>query len=107
MTIEVGEGARLCVRGVAASLALPGRDGYRYRIPERHEVLGTPLQPAFHYGFNVVNFIAVQRSFRHDAKGQLHWIEALNTDIFNDSIFRLQVLKLLFDPVFIHHLIKP
>lgn len=32
---------------VTAEDALPGRDHYIYEIPERHEVLGNPIQPPF------------------------------------------------------------
>jgi peptide-methionine (S)-S-oxide reductase len=36
--------------------ALPGRDGALYSIPERHEVLGTPLQPPFPQGIETAVF---------------------------------------------------
>jgi peptide-methionine (S)-S-oxide reductase len=32
---------------ITAEDALPGRDGYLYPIPERHEVLDNPIQPPF------------------------------------------------------------
>ncbi len=32
---------------ITAEDALPGRDDYRYPIPELHEVLGNPIQPPF------------------------------------------------------------
>ncbi len=40
----------------SADEALPGRDGYRYPIPARHEVLGTPLKPPFPEGIETAVF---------------------------------------------------
>jgi len=39
-----------------AEQALPGSDQRRYDIPERHEVLGTPLQPPFPEGIETAVF---------------------------------------------------
>jgi peptide-methionine (S)-S-oxide reductase len=39
-----------------ADEALPGRDGYRYHVPDRHVVLGTPLQPRFPGGIETAVF---------------------------------------------------
>ncbi len=43
-------------RMIAADSALPGRDGYSFVIPERHEVLGTPIQGPFPDGLEVAYF---------------------------------------------------
>ncbi len=40
----------------SADEALPGRDGYRYSVPERNEVLGGPLKPPFPEGIETAVF---------------------------------------------------
>ena len=39
-----------------ADEALPGRDSYRYHVPDRHEVLGTPMKPPFPDGIETAVF---------------------------------------------------
>ena len=41
---------------ISEERALPGRDRYAYDIPERHEVLGTPIQPPFPAGIETAVF---------------------------------------------------
>src|SRR6476661_4609794 len=43
-------------RTISADEALPGREQPSFAIPERHEVLGTPLQPPFPAGLETAVF---------------------------------------------------
>jgi len=47
---------RTKTRMIAPEEALPGRDRPAFAIPERHEVLGTPIQPPFPEGLEVAIF---------------------------------------------------
>lgn len=41
---------------ISRAEALPGHDKPQYAIPQRHDVLGSPLQPPFPDGFEVAHF---------------------------------------------------